>query len=49
MHLPKLEDMGYISWDRNTNEISKGPAWDDIAPLLKLIYDHQDELPKGWL
>jgi hypothetical protein len=49
VHLPKLEDMGYISWDRTTNEISKGPNWDDIAPLLKLIHDHQDELPDGWL
>ena len=49
MHLPKLDEMGYISWDRNTDEISKGPEWDEIAPLLKLIHDHQDELPKGWL
>ena len=24
-HLPKLDDMGYISWDRDSNNISKGP------------------------
>lgn len=48
-HLPKLEDMGYIRWDRDTNEISKGPDWDEIAPLLALIHDHQDELPEDWL
>jgi DNA-binding MarR family transcriptional regulator len=48
-HLPKLEKMGYITWDRPTNEISKGPKWDEIAPLLTLINDHQDELPDGWL
>jgi hypothetical protein len=48
-HLPKLEDMGFISWDRTANEISKGPNWEEIAPLLKLIHDHQDELPEDWL
>jgi hypothetical protein len=48
-HLPKLEDMGYISWNRDTNEISKGPKWDEIAPLLELIHTHRDELPDGWL
>jgi hypothetical protein len=48
-HLPKLEEMGYISWDRTTNKIKKGPEWDDIAPVLKLMHDHQDELPEGWL
>lgn len=48
-HLPKLEEMGYITWDRTTNEISKGPKWDEIGPLLNLINTHQDELPDGWL
>lgn len=48
-HLPKLEELGFIAWDRGTNEISKGPEWDAIAPLLVLIHDHRDELPKGWL
>ena len=48
-HLPKLDDMGYISWNRSTNAISKGPRWGEIAPLLKLMHDHRDELPDGWL
>jgi hypothetical protein len=48
-HLPKLEEMGYISWDRPTDEISKGPRWDTIAPLLKLMQDHEEDLPDGWL
>ena len=48
-HLPKLEEMGFIVWDRETNEIKKGPNWDDIAPLLELIETHRDELPAGWL
>jgi hypothetical protein len=48
-HLPMLEQKGYISWNRETNEISKGPNWEQIAPLLELISDHRDELPDGWL
>jgi hypothetical protein len=49
VHLPKLADRGYISWNREENTISKGPNWDDIAPLLELIDTHRDELPEGWL
>ncbi len=48
-HLPKLEAMDFISWDRETNEISKGPDWDEIEPLITLIDDRRDELPDGWL
>jgi hypothetical protein len=48
-YLPKLADTGYITWDRTTNEISKGPNWDEIAPLLELIHNHQDNFSAGWL
>jgi len=48
-HLPKLEDQGFIEWNRDTGKISKGPDWDDIEPLLRLIKDHREELPADWL
>jgi hypothetical protein len=48
-HLPKLEEEGFIEWDREAGQIRKGPNWDEIAPLLQLIQDHHDELPAGWL
>ena len=48
-HLPKLEELEYITWNQDTREISKGPKWDEIAPLLELIHNHRDELPDGWL
>lgn len=48
-HLPKLEEMGYISWNRATNELSKGPEWDEVKPVVELIHAHHDELPDGWL
>jgi len=47
-HLPKLEDAGYIEWNRDTDEISKGPRFDEIEPILELIETHADELPPGW-
>lgn len=49
VHLPKLEDYGFISWDRESNEVSKGPNFEDIRPILLLLVEHEDELPDGWL
>jgi hypothetical protein len=49
IHLPKLADMGFIEWDQESGELSKGPEWAAVAPLLGLIHDHQDELPDEWL
>ena len=47
-HLPKLDEKGYIDWSPETQTIRRGPNFDDIAPLLKLIGDHADELPADW-
>ena len=49
VHLPKLADMGFIEWDQESGKLSKGPNWAEIAPLLRLMHDHRDELPDGWL
>lgn len=49
VHLPKLVDYGFIEWDQENNEVSKGPAFDEICPLLELLDNHQDELPADWL
>lgn len=43
-HLPKLTDAGYVEWDRATDEISKGPRFDEIEPFLELIENRADEL-----
>jgi Ser-tRNA(Ala) deacylase AlaX len=48
VHLPKLVDAGYIEWDEETRIIRRGPNFEEIAPLLRLMDDHQDELPEGW-
>jgi hypothetical protein len=48
-HLPKLDQLGFIEWDRETGDISKGPDWEEVAPLLRLIQEHRHDLPDGWL
>lgn len=44
MHLPKLAEMGFIDWDRESGTFSRGRNWKEIAPLLRLIREHEDEL-----
>lgn len=44
-HLPKLEEVGYIDWDRNTPAVRKGPNYQEIRTLLDVIVDNEDELP----
>ncbi|MBB6644968.1 ArsR family transcriptional regulator [Halobellus ruber] len=47
-HLPKLAAYGFIDWNRETDEVTAGPKFDDIQPLLELLTDHEDELPADW-
>lgn len=47
-HLPKLAESGYIEWDEDSRTIRRGANFDEIAPLLRLMHAHQDELPNGW-
>ncbi len=44
-HLPRLEEAGFIRWNRDTHEVTRGPNFDEIRPLLELIRNHPDELP----
>ena len=46
IHLPKLAEYGFIAWDRTNNEVSKGPAFEEIRPFVELLETHQDELSK---
>lgn len=48
-HLPKLSEYGFIDWDRDANEVTTGPNFDTIKPLLELLAAHEDELPSGWI
>lgn len=47
-HLPKLADSGFIEWDRESGTITRGPRYNQIAPLVELMIAHEDELPDDW-
>jgi hypothetical protein len=47
VHLPKIAEAGYIAWDADIHTIRRGPNFDKNAPLLRLMADHEDELPAG--
>lgn len=49
VHLPKLEEYGFIEWDRENHDVSKGENFDEIRPLLELLAAHEEELPPDWL
>lgn len=46
-HLPKLEAAGFVTWDKETEQVTKGPKFDEIVPLLELLTDHADKLPES--
>lgn len=47
-HLPRLEDAGYIEWDQDLHVVTKGPAFDQIRPVLEMFEENAEELPVEW-
>lgn len=48
VNLPKLEDAGYVTWDREGNAIRRGPRFDEVASVIELMQNHQESLPNAW-
>lgn len=43
IHLPKLEAMGFITWDRELGTIERGERFECLEPLLEVLdmyYEH---------
>ena len=47
-HLPKLERRGYVDWDRETGDLSRGPRFAEIEALLDLFETSADDVPFDW-
>lgn len=45
VHLPKLEELGFVRWDRDENRLTRGSEFDDVEPLLEVLEEHRHELP----
>ena len=48
VHLPKLDQAGFVDWDRDSGLVTRGPRFEEIEPLLELMSNHRDELPNDW-
>lgn len=44
VHLPKLDDYGFIEWSPATNDVERGSRFSEIRPVLELLSDHQTDL-----
>ncbi|MDG5820789.1 hypothetical protein [Natronococcus sp. A-GB7] len=44
-HLPKLDEMDYIVWNRDNRNIVKGLNWKEIEPIVRLLSDNRERLP----
>ena len=44
-HLPNLADKGYVEWEPERGTIRRGPNFDDIAPLLGILAEHEETMP----
>lgn len=47
-HLPHLDALGYIDWDRETETIAKGERFEEIHAFVAVLADNQDALPATW-
>lgn len=36
LHLPVLEEKGFVRWDRETDRVTRGPRFAELEPLLRL-------------
>lgn len=46
MHLPKLEDAGFIRWNREEKQVHRGPAFADLRPFLARLRDSAETGPE---
>ncbi|WP_049985413.1 ArsR/SmtB family transcription factor [Halobellus rufus] len=48
VHLPKLDEYGFVNVTRDNHAVTPGPRFDEISPLLELLDQNTDQLPDDW-
>lgn len=48
-HLPKLADDGVIDWEPGNGSVERGPQFEEVEPVLRLLHNHREKLPDGWV
>lgn len=48
VHLPKLAANDIIEWDQTDGDVRPGPAFSELRPVLRLLYNHRERLPAEW-
>ena len=41
-HLPKLAEMGLIEWNRETHQVTRGPEYERLRPLLAFLDEYHE-------
>lgn len=47
-HLPKLDAIGFIEYDRAAGRVTRGPEFDSNDSLLRLLADTREDFPGDW-
>ena len=49
VHLPKLDDYGFVDANLDHYSVTPGPRFEEIKPLLELLDANREQLPGAWL
>lgn len=44
VHLPKLDDYGFVEWTPSIDCVEKGPRFEEIRPMLETLASHHGQL-----
>jgi hypothetical protein len=47
LHLPKLDDYGFVMWHRDQNRVVRGPRFGEVEPLLDYLSDREVDPMNG--
>lgn len=47
-HLPKLADVGYVEFDRDSGTVSRGPRYSELEPLVTALAEASRDGPFEW-